>query len=151
MCWVRRRMWLARGRRFGFKPLYSATQYCHMISHSLKVGGPMTNVTNPSSHQLESIILIARLHRFARTSRTLCSIDTNLLHKSHRTPMALLHIPAQLIDDIAHSPQLLILPLQLTLELVAQTAFYLPNNVSRLHLSTGLCGQSTGILRGLCL
>jgi hypothetical protein len=122
-----------------------------MLPHGLEVSRPVTNVTKSSSYELKSLVLIARLRCFARTSRTLRSGDPDLLHQSHHVAVALLKIATQLIDNIAHPPQLLILPLQLPLEFMSQTALNLPHNVSRLHLGAGLCCQSTCVLRSLRL
>jgi hypothetical protein len=151
VCLMRRRMLLPRSCRLRLKSLHSATEYCHMLPHGLEVGGPMTDLTKSSSHELKSLILVARLRCFAGTSRTLCSSDSDLLYQSHHVPVALLKITAQLIDNIAHPPQLLILHLQLPLELKSQTALNLPHDVSRLHLGAGLCCQSTRVLRSLRL
>lgn len=148
---LRRRMLRPWSGRFGLKSLDFPTQYRHMFPHGLEIGCPMTHVADSSSHELKSLILIARLCCFARTSSTLCSSDPNLLRQSHHVPVALLKIATQLVDNIAHPPQLLILPLQLPLELMSQAALNLPHNISGLHLSTGLRCQSARILRSLRL
>jgi hypothetical protein len=58
--------------------------------------------------------------------------------KAHHSLTAFGKLPDQLIDGIAHSAQLLILPFELALQLAAETVLYLPYERRSLYLSTGL-------------
>jgi hypothetical protein len=89
-------------------------------------------------HQLKRVILVPRLHRFTGTPHTFGPGNMCLVCKAHHSLAAFGKLSDQLIDHITHSAQLLILPLELTLQLATETVLNLPYKRRSLYLSTGL-------------
>ena len=97
-------------------------------------------------HKLKRVILVPRLHRFTGTPHTFGSGNTHLVCKANHSLAAFGKLSDQLIDGIAHSTQLLILPLELALQLVTETVLDLPYERRSLYLSPSLRSQCACVL-----